>query len=98
MGNEGPGDELDVEWHSPDFFPMWSAAELVDRTGTRRSWASPLLFFGLMGRQPTHLPARYLPLLQTGRRFGTVAEPTRSKWAFYVLSPTASPGPLSGLS
>jgi len=57
MGSEGLGDELDVEWHSPHFFPMWSVAELVDRTALGRPWASPLLFFGLMGRQPTHLPA-----------------------------------------
>ena len=87
--SESLGDELEVEWHSPDFFPMWGVAELVGRTGNSRSWVSRLLFFGLMGRQPTQVPVRYLPLLQTGRRFGTEAEPTRSEWAFYVvLSPT----------
>src|SRR5215470_2824127 len=83
---EALGEELEVKWHSPDFLPMWGVAELLGRTGNSRSWASRL---GLMGRQTTHLPVRYLPLLQTGRRFGTEAEPTRSETSFYVvLSPT----------
>jgi hypothetical protein len=80
------GDQLEVKWHTPDHFPMWSVAELLGRTGNSRSWVSRLRF---LGRQPTHLPVRYLPLLQTGRRFGTEAEPTRSETSFYVvLSPT----------
>jgi len=83
--SEALGDEFEVEWHSPDHFSMEGVAELVGRTGNSRSWVSRLLFFGLMGRQPTHLPVRYLPLLQTGRRFGTEAEPTRSEWAYYVV-------------
>jgi len=87
--SEALGDEFEVEWHSPEHFSMEGVAELVGRTGNSHSWVSRLLFFGLMGRQPMHLPVRYLPLLRTGRRFGTEAEPTRSKWAFYVvLSPT----------
>jgi len=65
---------------------MWSVAELLGRSGNSRSWVSRL---GLLGRQPTHLPVRYLPLLQTGHRFETEAEPTGSETSFYVvLSPT----------
>jgi hypothetical protein len=87
--SESLGHELEVKWHSPDFFPKGGVAELVGRSGNSRSWVSRLL----MGRQPTRVPLRYLPLLQTGRRFGTEAEPTRSEWAFYVvLSPTEAVG------
>jgi len=74
MGSEGLGDELDVEWHSPHFFPMWSVADLVDRTALgapgRRHCYSSASWVGSRRTCP-----RYLPLLQTGRRVGTEAEP-----------------------
>jgi hypothetical protein len=82
---EGLGDELGVQWHSPDFFHQSVASELFDRTGNNPSWSSRISFFGLMGRQPPRLPVRYLPLLLTGRRFGTEAEPTKSYAAYYVI-------------
>jgi hypothetical protein len=83
---EALGKELEVKWHTPDHIPMWSVAELLGRSGNSRSWVSRP---GLLARQPTPLPVRYLPLLQTGRRFGTEAEPTGSETSFYVvLSPT----------
>jgi hypothetical protein len=43
---------------------------MLGRSGNSRSWVSRL---GLLGRQPTQLPVRFLPLLQTGHRFGTEA-------------------------
>jgi hypothetical protein len=82
---EGLGDELDVKWHSPDFYHQSRATELFDRTGNCRSWSSWITLFGLMGRQPPRLPIQYLPFLLTGRRFGTDAEPTRGYACYYII-------------
>jgi hypothetical protein len=82
---EALGSELNVDWHSPDFYPMRGVAELLDRTGNSRSWVSRLSFSYFLGRQPPRVPVRYLSLLLTGRRYGTDAEPTRSVHSFYVV-------------
>lgn len=90
---EALGEDLNVEWHSPDFFPMRGVAERVAPTGRRRSRVSRLLSFGRPGTQPAQVPERDLPLLQTGRRFGTEPEPTRAEGAFHViLSPSEAAG------
>jgi len=82
---EALGSELNVEWHSPEFYPMRGVSELLDRTGNSRSWVLSLSFSYFLGRQPLRLPMRYLPLLLTGRRYGTEAEPTKSAYSFYVV-------------
>src|SRR5262249_13125974 len=82
---EALGSELIVEWHSPEFYPMRGVSELLDRTGNSRSWVSRLSFSYFLGRQPPRVPVQYLPLLLTGRRYGTEAEPTRSSHSFYVV-------------
>jgi hypothetical protein len=76
------GDELDVKWHSPDFFHQSFASELFDRTGNNRSWSAWIAY---LGHQPPRLLVQYLPLLLTGRRFGTNAEAPRSLGSYYII-------------
>jgi len=69
---EALGDALDVRWYSPDLLGWGQVSELLDRLGHYRSRRSP----------------RYLPLLLTGRQFGTETQPTYARSGYYaVFSP-----------
>ena len=80
---EALGDDLDTAWHSPDHVSMGMVEELLYRQGNLRFL--PLKPGNFVGRQLSRAPARLLPLLLTGRRLGTEAEPTRSVHSFYVI-------------
>jgi hypothetical protein len=76
---EGFGNILDVKGRSSDFYP--ATTELLYRVGLIPDlWQMPR-------RDPLvpPVPVRLLPLLLTGRRFGTDAEPTKSEGAYYVI-------------
>src|SRR5262245_38788506 len=82
---EGFQSVLNVKGHSPDFYP--ATTELLYRVGHKSR-------LRLFGPRPDPLvppiPVRLLPLLLTGRRFGTNAEPTKTPGQYYViLSPSA---------
>lgn len=79
-GSDELANELDMQWHSPDFYHQSFAVELLDRAGANQSWWSR---FALGRRQ--HGSVKYLPFLLTGRRFGTDAEPTRGDACYYVI-------------
>ena len=81
---EGLADDLDVKRYSPDFVSMTMVEELLHRMGhVQSSWSR--LLQPLLGHQVTRSPARQLPLLLTGRRNGTEAQPTRTVHEFYVI-------------
>ncbi|HWB46499.1 MAG TPA: hypothetical protein VG900_13735 [Hyphomicrobiaceae bacterium] len=80
---EALGDDLGVEWHSPDFYHQSCATELCNRTGSNRSWRSRM--FAAKEAQPQGTTVRFLPLLLTGRRFGTEAQPTQGDACFYIV-------------
>ena len=70
---ESLGDFLDIKWHSPDLLGERTILQLLDRLGCVRS---PLLrrIKRLMGAQAQQVEPRYLPMLMTGRRFGTESQ------------------------
>jgi hypothetical protein len=70
---ESLGNFLDIKWHSPNFLGELPILQLLDRLGYVRS---PLLrrFKRLMGSHPQQGEPKYLPMLMTGRRFGTQAQ------------------------
>jgi len=81
---EGLENILNVKIHSPDFYP--ATTELLYRVGHKNR----LRLFGPR-RDPLvpRIPVRLLPLLLTGRRFGTDAEPTEARDEYYIiLSPS----------
>jgi len=67
---ESLGDLLDIKYHSPDFLGERTILQLLDRLGYVRS---PLMrrFKKLIGAHQQLAEPRYLPMLMTGRRFGT---------------------------
>lgn len=67
------GDDLDVKWYSPDLLSWGEVSELLDRL--RHSASLRRL----------HRSPRYLPLLLTGRRFGTEAQPNEPGHGYYAI-------------
>lgn len=67
---ESLGDLLDIKYPSPDFLGERTILQLLDRLGYVRS---PLMrrFKKLIGAHQQLAEPRYLPMLMTGRRFGT---------------------------
>ena len=77
-------DVLDAKVHSPDYYPP--TRELLYRVGHVRR----LRLFGPR-RDPllARVPVRLLPLLLTGRRYGTKAAPSGAHGEYYIiLSPS----------
>jgi hypothetical protein len=81
---ESLGDFLDIKWHSPGFLGELPILRLLDRLGYIRS---PLLrrFKKLMGSHPQQGEPRYLPMLMTGRRFGTQVPLTYPRHCHYAI-------------
>jgi hypothetical protein len=81
---ESLGDFLDIKWHSPGFLGELPILRLLDRLGYIRS---PLLrrFKKLMGSHPQQREPRYLPMLMTGRRFGTQVPLTYPRHCHYAI-------------
>lgn len=80
------GEDLDMRGHSRDHISMAVIEELLYRSGNIRSL--PKQRDSLVGRVVQRAPARVLPLLLSGRRFGTDM-PTRAPHSYYViLSPS----------
>jgi hypothetical protein len=76
---------LDIKWHSPDFLGDLTILQLLDRLGYVRS---PLMrrFKKLIGAHQQQAEPRYLPMLMTGRRFGTqtpLIYPRRCHYAIF---------------
>jgi hypothetical protein len=93
---ESLGDYLDVKWHSPDFLGELTILRLLDRLGYVRS---PLAqrFKRLMGARPQQGEPRYLPMLMTGRRFGTQVPLTYPRHCHYaIFFPCGSGGAQAG--
>src|SRR5262245_13286928 len=70
---EALGNDLDVKWYSPDVLSWGGVSELLGRlrhsASLRRLRRSP----------------RHLPLLSTGRRFGTEAQPNEPGHGYYAI-------------
>jgi hypothetical protein len=82
---ESLGDFLDIKWHSPDFLGERTILQLL---GYVRSPLSRRIK-RLMGAQAQLVEPRYLPMLMTGRRFGTETQPIypRQHCRYAIFSP-----------
>jgi hypothetical protein len=92
--DEALGGQLHVKGHSPDFIDIPMIEELLYRTGNVSKVPPPRSLFrpkaGLFGKpKPVpHAPARLLPYLLHGRRFGTESAPQDASSMYAVFSPT----------
>jgi hypothetical protein len=92
--DEALGGQLHVIGHSPDFVGLPVIEELLYRAGNVSKLPPPKSLFrpkaGLFGKpKPVpHAPARLLPYLLHGRRFGTEDAPNDETSMFAIFSPT----------
>ncbi len=92
--DEALGGQLHVKGHSPDFIDIPMIEELLYRAGNVSKMPAPRSLFrpkaGLFGKpKPVpHAPARLLPCLLHGRRFGTEVAPQDATSMYAVFSPT----------
>jgi hypothetical protein len=91
--DEALGGQLHVVGHSPDFIDLPMIEELLYRAGNVNKMPAPLSLFrpkpGLFGKakQVPHAPARLLPFLLHGRRFGSAEYPKDATSMYAVFSP-----------
>jgi hypothetical protein len=91
--DEALGGQLNVHRHSPDFVDIPMIEELLYRAGNINKMPAPRSLFrpkaGLFGKpKPVpFLPARLLPYLLHGRRFGTDSAPQDATSMYAIFSP-----------
>jgi hypothetical protein len=92
--DEALGGQLHVKGHSPAFVDLPLVEELLYRAGNVSKMPVPLSLFrpkaGFFGKpKPVpHAPARLLPYLLHGRRFGNEDQPQDATSMYAVFSPT----------
>jgi hypothetical protein len=91
--DEALGGTLNVKGHSPDFVDIPMIEELLYRAGNVNKMPAPRSLFrpkaGLFGKpKPVpHAPAKMLPFMLHGRRFGTDEPPQDASSMYAIFSP-----------
>jgi hypothetical protein len=88
---ESLGGHLDAQVHSPDFVPVRAIEELLYRSGNVKKMPKPNALFrqkaGWMTKPVPHMPAKLLPYMLNGRRFGTDTAPLDEHSVYAIFSP-----------